>query len=291
MGILQQPGPSQIVSPAAASAREPVSEWWWYPANPDTRNQEFEAVTLPAGYAWWQDPVGAVGPLVAHAAVNNVALTMDSSPATFVRYKIHTDRRRSWMECQVPQTGPAGGGIPYTGIGYYLLTPITFGANECMWTRTGLPIIWLTGGSGVAGPCCYLVVMGSAAGIPDRNTALMIGYEGQVNVGGNLNGNFFVVSTGASALNPAGSFEFSQGAIAGLGYRRRASSNWTGMMMGIDLTRQFLEFTQASIGGSFATFTPTHIGWKFRANNAQGYNPIFETDFLRFSPSADALPL
>ena len=280
--------PGLIVGSPPASGAAPISEWWWYPAAPDARDVEFENVALPAGFAWWEDNGGA-GPLVAHAAVNNVALTMDSSPATFVRYKVHTDRRRSWMECQVPQQG--GGGVPYNGKGYYLLRPITLETDVCFWSRMQFPVNWLSGGTGVAGPVGSYIVLGSAAGIPNRDTALMIGFEGQTNTGGNVNGNLFVISGAASAIVPIGSFEFSQGSIPGVGFRRRSSTNWAGIFMSIDFNRTVAEFTQAAIGGTFATFAPTHVGWKFRSNIGQGYNPIFGIDFDRWSTDVNKLPL
>lgn len=280
-------GGSGINIPARAS-REPVSEWWWYPASPDARNVEFEEDSLPAGFQWWDD-VGGAGPLIAHAAVNNVPLTVSSSPATFARYKVNNQRRRSWLQVQVPQIG--GGGLPYTAASVYLLRPITLGADDCFWTRFSTVINWLSSGSGVQGPNCNYVVMGSAAGIPDRSTGITIGLASQASQGGNVNGLLQVYNAGAQTTIPIGAFSFSQGGSPGFGLRRRSSTNWTGFFFGAEFYREVNEFTQASIGGAFATFAPTHIGWKFRADLGQGFNPIFSVDFDRYTADANALPL
>lgn len=296
MGVNQQIGYSQIVGPPVSGGDGSVSEWWSLPESPDPRDEEFAGGPgLPAGYAWWADS-GVAAALVAQASVNNVTLAASNAPPASVTYKIGAaatgGRRRSWMQCQVPTGG--SGDDPRGTNGYYLLKPYSPAANGCAWTRSHLPLNWLSGGSGVAGPMMYFVIMGQTAGVPDRNNMIMVGGQGQSGTGGNMNTNFYAVSGTSAITVPFGAFNFSQGGgIAGYGIRRRTSTLWTGYFMGSasDFYREVAEFNQVLVGGSFATFTPFYSGWKFVNKNAQGYNPIFGVDLHRFSDDANTLPL
>lgn len=296
MGVNQQRGYAQIVNTPSGGGSALDSEWWGPREAPDPRDEDFTGGPgLPTGYAWWTDSgiAAGTGALLAHAAVNNVTLSFDNAPAV-VNYKIGAaatgGRRPSWMQCQVPAVG--GGDDPRLSSGFYLLKPYSPAANGCTWTRVGYPQHWITAGTGTAGIMLYWVIMGQTAGVPDRNAMLMIGAQGQNSAGGNLNGNFYVVNGTAADPYPIGSGRFSQGTMAGLGFRRRASINWSGFFInsGSDNNRFIEEFDQNAFPG-FGGFTPIYSGWKFVCRVGQNYNPVFGTDLARFSDDENSLPL
>jgi hypothetical protein len=276
----------EVALPSSSGGGSVDSEWWQYPAalnQQNARNEDFLSDVLDPAWAWWKDPT-AGSALTATTADNNVTLTMSSSPATKPRYKVNDQRKPSWMQLQVPKAVGSSDVIFAAG-SWWLLKPLTPTANDCYYTRTQIPMPWVTSGSANAGLSQMLVLMAATGGAPDKNNAIIIGDQGLGSNTGGTSSLMYSVVAGAASIRPLAAFDMSVGGFSSFGIRRRASTNWSGWYGAADsgAFRTVEEFSLA--------FTPAFVGWWIRVQPVAVHNPIFSFDLLRCPADADALPL
>lgn len=257
---------------------------WMPPSTPDPRDMEFTSETLPADLVWADQNMVAIVPK------NNEALKRISLPTGVPRYKVHTQRRPSWLQWQTPGDGQQR----------YIHFPWACPIGGSVWCRMtyGVYVSQYNGGAQTSlhdEIGMRLCLFEDLAGKPDRANYVYVGSRFETSPTSPTYNNRFM----RGGVVAGGSEATWQGQCGqGLGH-------WYGSYYGITRqTASTYDFWVASDDGYCSLLdtqydgvmpsrtgpsSPQHVGIRF-TNNPQRVYTMFSLDFIRVSSTPDLLP-